>query len=202
MALIVGKEESAEEFSEWAAEIRNTFNDRFFNESTKTYSTGSQTAMSMPLVLGLVEERYRDQVFSNLTDSIKANNKELTAGDVGFHYLVKALQEGGASQLIYEMNSRTDVPGYGYQLQKGATALTESWAALEEVSNNHLMLGHIMEWFYSGLGGSSRLVLLQHINTLLLNHNLWVISSIFIRNINPLMDPSFQIGELKMVRGA
>src|SRR5699024_6003825 len=75
------------------------------------------------------------------------------AGDVGFNYLVQALEEGGASQLIFEMNARSDVPGYGYQLKKGATALTESWAALERVSNNHLMLGHIMEWFYGGLAG-------------------------------------------------
>jgi len=51
------------------------------------------------------------------------------------------------------MNSRTDVPGYGYQLSRGATSLTESWAALRDVSNNHMMLGHLMEWFYSGLGG-------------------------------------------------
>ena len=51
------------------------------------------------------------------------------------------------------MNNRNDVPGYGYQLAKGATALTESWPALEEVSNNHLMLGHIMEWFFNGLAG-------------------------------------------------
>jgi alpha-L-rhamnosidase len=72
---------------------------------------------------------------------------------VGFHYLIDALREGGASDLIYEMNARSDVPGYGFQLKKGATALTESWPALEEVSNNHLMLGHIMQWFYDGLGG-------------------------------------------------
>ena len=51
------------------------------------------------------------------------------------------------------MNSRSDRPGYGYQLKKGATALTESLAALPNVSNNHMMLGHLMEWFYSGLGG-------------------------------------------------
>ncbi|MNL23237.1 Bacterial alpha-L-rhamnosidase [compost metagenome] len=55
--------------------------------------------------------------------------------------------------MIFDMNSRSDVPGYGYQLAKGATALTESWAALPSVSNNHFMLGHIMEWFYSGLAG-------------------------------------------------
>jgi len=54
---------------------------------------------------------------------------------------------------LVDMNFRNDVPGYGFQLKKGATALTESWPALEEVSNNHLMLGHIMEWFYTGLGG-------------------------------------------------
>jgi hypothetical protein len=51
------------------------------------------------------------------------------------------------------MNNRSDRPGYGYQLKQGATALTESWAALKNVSNNHMMLGHLMEWFYSGLGG-------------------------------------------------
>jgi alpha-L-rhamnosidase len=55
--------------------------------------------------------------------------------------------------VIYEMNNRTDVPGYGYQLAKGATSLTESWQALSSVSNNHLMLGHLMEWFYAGLAG-------------------------------------------------
>lgn len=66
------------------------------------------------------------------------------------------MHDGGASQLIYDMNYRDDVPGYGYQLKKGATALTESWPALAEVSNNHLMLGHIMQWFYEGLGGISK----------------------------------------------
>ena len=86
-------------------------------------------------------------------DSIRLGGFTLTAGDIGFHFLVKALDDGGASQMIYDMNHRDDVPGYGFQLTKGATALTESWNALREVSNNHLMLGHIMEWFYSGLAG-------------------------------------------------
>ena len=109
--------------------------------------------MAMPLCVGLVDEQDKNEVLQNLVDSIYAGNKALTAGDIGFHFLVKALDGGGASQLIYDMNNRDDVPGYGFQLKKGATALTESWSALENVSNNHLMLGHIMEWFYSGLAG-------------------------------------------------
>lgn len=137
----------------WAEEIRERFNSKFFNSETKVYSTGSQTAMSMPYCYGIVEKKYKEKVLNNLVDSIVANNKALTAGDVGFHFLIEALTKGGKSQLIYEMINRDDVPGYGYQLKKGATALTESWEALENVSNNHLMLGHVMEWFYAGLGG-------------------------------------------------
>lgn len=43
--------------------------------------------------------------------------------------------------------------GYGYQLAHGATALTESWQAYRLFSNNHFMFGHLVAWFYSGLGG-------------------------------------------------
>jgi hypothetical protein len=112
--------------------------------------------MSMPLCFGMVDPKYREKVVANLVDSIKANKKALTAGDIGFHYLVEALANNGASQLLYEMNNRDDIPGYGFQLKNGATSLTESWQALENVSNNHLMLGHLMEWFYKGIGGISQ----------------------------------------------
>jgi alpha-L-rhamnosidase len=156
MAGLLGKKEEQKSLSVWADEVKMAFNKEFFNEKTCVYSTGSQTAMSMPLCFGMVDNQLRGKVVENLVDSIKKHNKALTAGDVGFHYLVQALTEGGASQLLFEMNNRDDVPGYGFQLRKGATALTESWPALEEVSNNHLMLGHIMEWFYTGLGGISQ----------------------------------------------
>ncbi|MEP7111297.1 MAG: glycoside hydrolase family 78 protein [Ferruginibacter sp.] len=153
MAAMLRRNDDEGQYSRLALEIKTAFNKKFFNPATKVYSTGSQTAMAMPLCFGLAAEADRKKVLENLVDSIYKNNKALTAGDVGFHFLVQALDEGGASQLLYDMNNRNDVAGYGYQIKKGATALTESWAALDEVSNNHLMLGHIMEWFYSGLAG-------------------------------------------------
>lgn len=156
MAILLGHTQDAAVWSKLAGEVKQAFNKKFLNPATKVYATGSQTAMAMPLCTGLVEEKYQRAVFRNLVDAINRNGKKLTAGDIGFHYLVRALQEGGASQLIYNMNSRSDVPGYGFQLARGATALTESWPALPGVSNNHLMLGHIMEWFYNGLGGISQ----------------------------------------------
>ncbi len=156
MAVALHNDTDIATYKQLAEAVKKSFNDKFFNKETKVYATGSQTAMAMPLAVGLVDDANRKEVLKNLADTIYAKNKALTAGDIGFHFLVKALDNGGASQLIYDMNNRDDVAGYGFQLKKGATSLTESWAALEEVSNNHLMLGHIMEWFYSGIAGISQ----------------------------------------------
>jgi len=153
MAGILHKNEEKEQFERWAADIKTAFNQRFFNAEKGIISTGSQTAMAMPLCVGLVEETDKTRVLQNLGNSIRSQGNTLTAGDVGFRYLVEALTYGGKSQLLFDMNARDDVPGYGFQLKKGATALTESWPALENVSNNHLMLGHLMDWFYAGVAG-------------------------------------------------
>ncbi len=153
IAELLDKTVEAEFYSDKAEIVREAFNKKYYDPHTGTYSTGSQTAMAMPLVLGIVDEEYRELVLDNLIDSIHASKNALTAGDVGFHFLVKALQDGGAGEVLFEMNARDDVPGYGYQLKNGATTLTESWSALKGKSNNHLMLGHLMEWFYAGLAG-------------------------------------------------
>ncbi len=152
-AKLLGDETDAQAFSELAEKVQKAFLEKFYNHETGECSTGSQTAYSMPLYTGIIPAGEREKVFSNLVDSIQNNDYALTSGDIGYHFLVRVLSENGRSDLLYKMNNRSDRPGYGYQLKKGATALTESWAALTNVSNNHMMLGHLMEWFYSGLGG-------------------------------------------------
>jgi len=153
MAEVLHKDQEKSFYFDWSEKVKLAFNNKFFNTKTNVYSTGSQTAMSMPLCFGLVDEKIKEQVLNNLVDSIITGNKALTAGDIGFHYLIEALTKNGKSQLLFEMNARDDVPGYGFQLKRGATSLTESWSANEISSNNHMMLGHLMEWFYESLGG-------------------------------------------------
>lgn len=153
IAELLGKPQDAQAYDRLAAAVRKAFNKKFFNESTFQYGSGSQAANAMAVYMKLVDEKYKDAVVNNIIGELTAGNHALTAGDIGFRYLLKTLDQEGRSDLIYRMNNRSDVPGYGYQLAKGATALTESWQALPVVSNNHLMLGHIMEWFYAGLAG-------------------------------------------------
>lgn len=152
-ARLLGKPAEANRYDELAAAVKQSFNRTFYNPTTAQYGTGSQTANAMALYLGLVESENRAAVAANLIKEIKARNNSLTAGDVGYRYLLLALGQARASDVVFDMNSRTDVPGYGYQLAKGATALTESWQANHDASNNHLMLGHLMEWFYAELAG-------------------------------------------------
>ena len=152
----LGKSEDKIKYQKLAVEVRNAFNAKFFNQDTKQYATGSQSANAMAVFMGLVNVTDKESVTNNLIKDIEQRNYSLTAGDIGYRYVLRVLEEAGRSDVIDKMNNRSDVPGYGYQIAKGATALTESWAALPSVSNNHLMLGHLMEWFYSGLGGISQ----------------------------------------------
>ena len=136
-----------------SAEVKKAFKSNFYKRNTGVIASGSQTSYAMPLYVGLITGEEKERVLANLVDSIVKNDYALTAGDIGYHFLVRVLSENGRSDILNRMNNRSDRPGYGYQLEKGATALTESWAALPESSNNHMMLGHLMEWFYNGLGG-------------------------------------------------
>lgn len=152
-AALLGKKGDIPVYAKMAAEVKAAFNKAFFDPVKMQYDSASQTANAMALYMGLVEEKNKKAVADALVKDIQGRKNALTAGDIGYRYVLKALEQAGRSDIIFDMNSRDDVPGYGFQLKHGATALTESWQAYESVSNNHFMLGHLMEWFYSGLAG-------------------------------------------------
>ena len=153
IASLLGKEADATGFRNEAAQVRESFNRHLLHADTATYDRGSQTAQAMPLVLGLVPENLRQAVLDNLIGDIHAHGDHVTAGDIGFHYVVRALTDNGRSDVLFDMLSRSDSPSYGYQLQRGATTLTEAWDTNPGSSQNHFMLGHAEEWFYRGLAG-------------------------------------------------
>ncbi len=153
IAILLGKPLDADTYQELAFNVKRAYNTAFFKHKTKQYAGGSQTANAVSVYMGLVEPENKAAVIENIVKELKGRNNTLTAGDIGYRYLLRVLDDAGRSDVIYDMNNRSDVPGYGYQLAKGATALTESWQGAENASNNHFMLGHLMEWFYSGLAG-------------------------------------------------
>jgi len=152
-AELLGHAEEARAFAALADRVKRAFNARFFDPATGQYDRGSQTAQAMPLALGLVEAGHREAVLARLVGDIRGRTNGVTAGDVGFVYLVRALTEAGKGDVLYDMVTQRGGPGYLYQLEKGATTLVETWDANPATSQNHCMLGHAEEWFYRGLGG-------------------------------------------------
>lgn len=150
---LLGKESDAKKYADLAAKVKIAFNAKFFNREKGYYDQGSQTANAIPIYMDLVENEDREACLQQIIADIRSRDNSITSGDIGFSYLLKVLEREGASDVIYDMNSQSDKPGYGYQLEQGATSLTESWAALKTASHNHCMLGHLMEWFYRGIGG-------------------------------------------------
>ncbi len=152
-AALLGKANDAKHYRKLAAAIRDDFNRKFFDKAAGRYATGSQCANSIPLVMELAPREKRASVLDCVVSDVRQRGNALTAGDVGYRYLLRALADGGRSDVIFEINNQSAKPGYGYQLRQGATSLTEAWDAGRGSSQNHFMLGQINEWFYHDLAG-------------------------------------------------
>nr|WP_165501742.1 family 78 glycoside hydrolase catalytic domain [Pedobacter frigiditerrae] len=153
----LNKTEDAEAYGHAMVQIRKAFNRKFFNAGTVSYSTGSNTTYAMPLFFNLAAPKDRPKLIKALVDSIKKNSNSFNSGEVGYRFLLRALADEGYSDVVYEMNNQSEKPGYGYQIKKGATSLTEKWDAGvgDFGSQNHFMSGQINEWFFNDLIGIS-----------------------------------------------
>jgi len=158
MAEAINRPDDAQRYALLADSIREAYRTLFD-------TCRSQTALAMGLSLNLLPDSLhtwaREQLIDDLaqphtTSDAKGTqhwNTLLTAGDIGFVYLVRTMADMGLHTELMQLCTNPEIPGYGMQLAKGATSLTESWQALDNVSNNHLMLGHIMEWLYGYVAG-------------------------------------------------
>lgn len=155
IADLLGKKEDAGFYKERTESIRKAFNKEFFKHEKGIYATGSNTTCAMPLFLGIVDPQNRKILTDSLVSDIRRRGNAFTSGEVGYRFLLGALAQEGYSDLIYAMNNQTEKPGYGYQIKKGATSLTEKWDAGVGSfgSQNHFMSGQINEWFFHDLLG-------------------------------------------------
>ncbi len=152
-ARVLGRRDVAEKYDKLADAIKAGFNRRLFDPVKVTYDKGSQCACAMALAMGLVPEEHRPAILKNLIDDIRSHDNHITAGDIGFRYVLDALSEAGRSDVIFDLITPATPPSYGSQLAAGATTLTEAWDAAPKNSQNHLMLGHAEAWFWEELAG-------------------------------------------------
>jgi hypothetical protein len=161
IANLLNRTEDAELWRRKARATWEAFNRKFLDRQAAQYATGSPTANAMALALGLAPDELRAGLLKNIVDRTRAWGNAVSSGECGHQFVLLALGEEDRSDVIFDMHSQSEKPGYGFQLKRGATTLIEPWDANPGSSQNHCMHGQIEEWFYRYLGG----VHIQHDNS-------------------------------------
>ena len=151
MARETGREADAQRFDQLAAKTRTAFNARFYNDSTGIYAHGNQAELAMPLYYGLIDEKQTRRVADRLTEKVISDGYKVKTGECGLKPVLMMLAQYGHNDVVWQMACQTDCPSYGYWVQQGCTSTPELWTM--QYSQNHCMMDHIEEWFYTHLAG-------------------------------------------------
>ena len=152
IAAILGNESDEKAFVALAKKVKEAFNQKYFHPDKASYSIGRQGANIFPLAFDLVPDEFIPDVFETLVHNIAVEKKgHFDTGMMGTPYLLEVLTKYGRPDLTYTVMNRRDFPSFGYNIERGATTLWESWAGND--SHSHPMFGSVCAWFFQGLGG-------------------------------------------------
>ena len=151
MATALGHNDDADAWTMKANDVKKAFNERFYKDGV--YEYGNQANYGMALYYGLVEEENIPAVAAALAEAVKNSNYSIKTGEIGLRPTLMSLAAHGYNDIVYRMSKKTSYPSYGYWVKQGATTSLEYWDM--SLSQNHCMMDHIEEWFFSQLGGIS-----------------------------------------------
>jgi alpha-L-rhamnosidase len=151
IAGVLGKDADATAFTTRAAAVARAVQQKFYNPVEHAYTNGDSVQQAFPLFTGMVPEELRKDVMNKLENTIRVRNGgHLDTGMHGTYFVMKYLMEAGRNDLIYEMTSKQDYPGWGYMLANGATTSWEGWTGQSHIHDTLISIG---AWFIEGLGG-------------------------------------------------
>ncbi|GII56018.1 hypothetical protein Pth03_44070 [Planotetraspora thailandica] len=170
MAQLTGHTADAEKYTLLAAQIKDSFNRAFFNDTLGRYTangnagtTGAtQAAQALALDAGLVPADKRESVLNALVELIYAfhpngDGPHLSGGTIGMAPTVRALMDGNRDSVLWDVLQEDDQPSYGFFMAStpanpgGMTTIGERWNRGD--SKNHMILAQIEEWFHAGVAG-------------------------------------------------
>ena len=156
LARIVGMEDDAKRFDQYAAESTAAWRKKFLDPETGKVGDGTQTSQLFALGFGGLPEQSAEKAFARLVENLNApeDAPRLTTGIYGTMLLLEELSERGRHDLAFSLADRKTFPSWGWMLENGATTLWEDWEGTDNVkSHSHPMFGSISAWFYRWLGG-------------------------------------------------
>ncbi len=155
-ALVLGKEEEAEEYGQLFDKIKEAFKEAYVEQDKLVSDT--QTAYAVALHFDLIDSKYAKR----LAELVIKNQYSLATGFIGTPYILHALSDQGYGEIAYRLLLKRDYPSWIYPITKGATTIWEHWDGIkpdgsfwsEDMNSfNHYAYGAVMDWIYTKMCG-------------------------------------------------
>ncbi len=161
IAGILGKTAEAAKLGDRAQQIRAAFKTEFFSPSGRI-AHNDQTSWALAFLYGLVPPEFDAAGREYFRRVSEETDGVIGTGFIGTPALLPALTRLGMLDLAEKMFLNRKVPGWLYQVERGATSIWERWDALAEDgsiydpdmnSYNHYAYGAVCQWLFEDVAG-------------------------------------------------
>ena len=105
-------------------EAAQQFNTGFYKPQDTVYDNGHNTALSLPLALGIAPNA--SLVQSRLVHQLNANGNHYDCGIIGMRFMLDALADAGAADTALSLLSNVDYPSLGFYFANPDEKATEN----------------------------------------------------------------------------
>ncbi|NGN69338.1 family 78 glycoside hydrolase catalytic domain, partial [Streptomyces sp. A7024] len=143
--------------------VRDAFRTAYVTEGGRVKGD-TQTAYVLALSMNLLADADRKPAADRLVELIKSKDWHLSTGFLGAPRLLPVLTEAGHTDVAYRLLHQRTFPGWGYQIEKGATTMWERWDSIKPDGSfqdagmnsfNHYAYGSVGQWMYENIAGIS-----------------------------------------------
>ncbi len=161
IAGLIGETAQATALHGRAEAIRAAFKNEFFAPSGRI-AHNDQTSWSLAFLYGLVPPEYYEAGKAYFRRVVEEADGLIGTGFIGTPAILPALTLHGMADLAERLLLNRKVPGWLYQVERGATSIWERWDALGEDgtiydpdmnSYNHYAYGAVCQWLFESVAG-------------------------------------------------
>jgi alpha-L-rhamnosidase len=160
-ALVLGETAEAERLAARLETIRAAFAREYISASGRL-AHNDQTSYALAVLYDLIPEEHRAAAKRYFAKSVVDADYLIGTGFIGTPALLPALSKLGLDDLAEKVFLNRRVPGWLYQVEKGATTIWERWDAIapdgriyEPLMNsyNHYAYGAVCQWLFESVAG-------------------------------------------------
>lgn len=156
IADILGRKEDAARYRKTAGQAKKAF--RQIATENGRIRSDRQAEYVRAISFDLLSEEEKKQAAADLNELVIRNSYHLNTGFLSTPSLCPVLAEHGYPETAYKLLLQDTLPGWLYEVKKGATTIWENWDGINEkgevkASLNHYSYGAICGWLFGGVCG-------------------------------------------------